>query len=163
MARYRASIETRWTPEEAFAYLSDFSTSEEWDPGVVEAERVGVEAVGGGAVGGGPVGEGTEFRLVAEFLGHKTPLTYRVVEYELSTAVTFVGENATVVSHDRITFETTATGTRVTYDAELSLKGLLRLADPLLALAFTRVGDRALAGLGEVLAGPAHRAVDAAA
>ena len=27
MARYRASIETSWTPEQAFAYLSDFSTS----------------------------------------------------------------------------------------------------------------------------------------
>ncbi|MBV8955114.1 MAG: SRPBCC family protein [Solirubrobacterales bacterium] len=158
MARYRASIETQWTPEEAFAYLSDFSTSEEWDPGVVEAERVG-----GGAVGGGAVGEGTEFRLVAEFLGRKTPLTYRLVEYEPSRRVTFVGENASVASRDRITFETTATGTRVTYDAELSLKGLLRLADPLLALAFNRVGDRALAGLDEVLAGPAHRAVDAAA
>ena len=39
MARYRASIETQWTPDEAFAYLSDFSTSAEWDPGVVEAER----------------------------------------------------------------------------------------------------------------------------
>jgi len=153
MARYRASIETQWTPEEAFAYLSDFSTSEEWDPGVMEAERVG----------GGAVGEGTEFRLVAEFLGRKTPLTYRVVEYEPSRAVTFVGENASVVSHDRITFETTATGTRVTYDAELSLKGLLRLADPLLALAFKRVGDRALASLGEVLAGPADQVVDAAA
>ena len=153
MARYRASIETQWTPEEAFAYLSDFSTSEEWDPGVVEAERVG----------GGAVGEGTEFRLVAEFLARKTPLTYRLVEYEPSRAVTFVGENASVASHDRITFETTATGTRVTYDAELRLKGLLRLAEPLLALAFNRVGDRALAGLDEVLAGPAHRAVDAAA
>src|SRR5689334_16343836 len=127
MARYRASIETQWTPEEAFAYLSDFSTSAEWDPGVVEAERVG-----GGAVGGGVVGEGTEFRLLADFLGRKTPLVYRVVEYEPSRAVTFVGENATVVSHDRITFETTTTGTRVTYDAELRLKGLLRLADPLL-------------------------------
>jgi len=163
MARYAASIETQWTQEEAFAYLSDLSTSAEWDPGVVEAERVGGGTVGGGAVGRGVVGEGTEFRLVAEFLGRKTPLTYRVVECEPSRAVTFVGENASVVSHDRITFETTATGTRVTYDAELRLKGLLRLADPLLALAFNRVGDRALAGLGEVLAGPAHRAVDAAA
>jgi hypothetical protein len=38
-------------------------------------------------------------------------------------------------------------GTRVTYDADLSLKGPLRLADPLLALAFRRVGDRARDGL----------------
>ena len=153
MARYRASIETQWTPEEAFAYRSDVSTSAEWDPGVVEAERVG----------GGEVGEGAEFRLVAKFLGRTTPLTYRVVEYAPPAAVTFVGENASVVSHDRITFEATAAGTRVTYEAELRLKGLLRVADPLLALAFNGVGDRALAGLSEVLARPAHGPLGAAA
>jgi len=153
MARYRASIDTRWTSEEAFAYLSDFSTSAEWDPGVVEAERIGA----------GAAGVGTEFRLAAEFLGRKTALTYRVVEYEPPTAVTFLGENTTVVSHDRITLETTTTGTRVTYDADLRLKGPLRVADPLLGLAFNRVGDRALAGLREVLAQPAPGTVDAAA
>lgn len=148
MARYRASIETEWTPNEAFAYLSDFSTSAEWDPGVVEAERLGAAAIG----------EGTEFRLVAEFLGRKTPLTYRVVEHEPPRAVTFVGENATVVSHDRITFEAIPAGTRVSYDADLRLKGPLKLADPLLALAFNRVGDRALKGLRAALTGPVHTA-----
>lgn len=153
MAHYRASIETLWTADEAFAYLSDFSTSAEWDPGVLEAERVSA----------GHVGHGTEFHLVTEFLGRTTPLTYRIVEHEPPRAVTFVGENATVVSRDRITFETIVTGTRVTYDAELRLKGLLRLADPLLGLAFNRVGDRARAGLREVLAGPVHRVADAAA
>ena len=61
MARYRASIETQWTPDEAFVYLSDFSTSVEWDPSVVEAGRIGT----------GAVGQGTEFRLVAEFLGRQ--------------------------------------------------------------------------------------------
>ncbi|MGZ4303801.1 MAG: SRPBCC family protein [Solirubrobacteraceae bacterium] len=153
MARYRASIETLWTPEQAFAYLSDFSTSSEWDPGVVEAARVGA----------GAVGAGTEFRLVAEFLGRKTAITYRIVEYDPPNAVTFVGENSTAVSHDRITFQTIPTGTRVTYDAALELKGLLRVADPLLALAFNRVGDRARAGLREVLIRPAPGAIDAAA
>jgi hypothetical protein len=92
-----------------------------------------------------------------------TPLTYRVVEYDAPREIMFVGENATVVSHDRITFETIAAGTRVTYDADLRLKGLLSVADPLLGLAFNRVGDRALVGLREVLAHPAPGAVDAAA
>ena len=100
MARYRASIETVWTPDEAFAYLSDFRTSAEWDPGVVEADRVGAA----------PVGEGTEFRLVAEFLGRKAPLIYRVVEFDPARAVTFVSEGAKVVSRDRITFETSPPG-----------------------------------------------------
>ena len=142
MAHYRASIDTQHTCEDAFAYLSDFSTTREWDPSVVEAERLNGQAVG----------EGSEFRLVAEFLGRKNELTYRIVEYDPPHAVTFLGENATVVSRDRITFDSTAVCTRVTYDADLALKGALRIADPVLALAFNRVGDRALAGLRSTLA-----------
>jgi hypothetical protein len=40
MARYKASVDTPHPPGEVFAYLSDFSTTEEWDPGVLEAERL---------------------------------------------------------------------------------------------------------------------------
>jgi hypothetical protein len=55
MARYNASVYSPRPPGEVFAYLSDFSTPAEWDPGVVEAERLGNM----------PVGEGSEFRVVA--------------------------------------------------------------------------------------------------
>ena len=145
MARYKAAFDTPREREDVFAYLSDFSTTEEWDPGVVEAERLDDAAVG----------EGTEFRLVAEFLGRKTELTYRIVEYDPAWAVTFRGENASVISNDRITFESAGDCTRIHYDAELALKGPLRIADPLLGLAFNRVGERALAGLKRKL-GPAR-------
>ena len=142
MAHYNASLETLLSPAETFAYLSDFSTTEEWDPGVVEAERLG----------DGPVGEGTEFRVVAEFLGRKSTLVYEIVGFEPGEAVTLRGENATVVSLDRIGVEPVGAGTRVSYDAELTLKGPLRVADPLLGLAFDRVGGRALGGLRTTLA-----------
>jgi carbon monoxide dehydrogenase subunit G len=142
MARYKATVDTQQTPDEVFAYLSDFSTSAEWDPGVLEAERLG----------DAPVAEGSEFRLVADFLHRNTTLTYRIVEYDPPDAVTFRGENSSVVSLDRITFEPSDGGTRITYDADLVLKGPFKLADPLLALAFKRVGDRALAGMRETLA-----------
>lgn len=141
MAHYKASLDTPRPPAEMFAYLSDFSTTEEWDPGVIEAERLGED----------PVREGTEFRLLARFLGRKTPLIYRIVEYDPPSAVTFRGESSTVVSLDRITFEPSNGGTRITYDADLALKGALKLADPLLRIAFKRVGDRALAGLRSTL------------
>jgi carbon monoxide dehydrogenase subunit G len=144
MAHYRASIDIPQPRDDVFAYLSDFSATREWDPGVVEAERLNGHAVG----------EGTQFRLVAEFLGRKNELTYRIVEYDPPHAVTFLGENATVVSRDRITFEANGETTRVTYDADLALKGPLRIADPILALAFNRVGDRALAGLRRTLVPP---------
>lgn len=137
MAHYQATVDTPRPPAQAFAYLSDFRTAAEWDPGTVQSERLGE----------GPIGEGTEFRLVAAFLGRKTTLTYRIVEYQPPHAVTFRGENSTVVSLDRITFEPSDGGTRILYDADLTLKGPLKLADPLLALAFNRVGDHALAGL----------------
>jgi carbon monoxide dehydrogenase subunit G len=137
MARYNASVYSPRPPGEVFAYLSDFSTTAEWDPGVVEAERLGNM----------PVGEGSEFRVVATFLHRTTPLTYRIIEYDPPNAVTFRGENSTVVSLDRITFEPSDGGTRITYDADLALKGPFKVADPLLGLAFKRVGDRALAGL----------------
>ncbi|MDE3070906.1 MAG: SRPBCC family protein [Acidobacteriota bacterium] len=146
MAHYNASVTTPLSPEQAFAYLSDFSTTAEWDPGVIEAERLGEL----------PVGEGSEFRLLASFLGRQTPLTYRIVEYDPPSSVTFRGENATVLSLDRITFEAAGAGTRITYDADLALKGPMRVAGPLLALAFKRVGDRALKGLERTIgaAGP---------
>ncbi len=153
MANYNATVETHWPPAAAFAYLSDFSTSEEWDPGVVRATRLS----------GSVIGEGSEFELVARFLGRETTLIYRVVEYDPPNAITFLGENATVTSRDRLTFEASGRGTRVAYQADLQLKGGMRLADPLLAIAFKRVGDRALASLGRVLARPEPSRGDAVA
>lgn len=141
MAHYRATLDTAREREDAFAYLSDFSTTRAWDPGVVEAERLSEAAIGKGA----------EFRLVAEFLGRQTVLSYRIVEYDPPRAVTLRGENATVISTDRITFEELDHATRITYDAELVLKGPLALADTLLRPAFTRICDRALAGLRDKL------------
>jgi len=150
MAHYTASLETQLSPADTFDYLSDFSTTEEWDPGVVEAERLG----------DGPVGADSEFRVVAEFLGRTSELVYRIVEFVPGEMVTLRGENATVVSLDRISVEPAGSATRVSYDAKLTLKGPLRIADPLLGLAFNRVGDRALDGLRETLA---RKAMPAAA
>jgi len=141
MARYTATIATPRGIDEVFEYLSDFSRTLEWDPGVVEAQRLD----------DGPIGQGSEFRIVSEFLGRRTSLLYRIVEFDPPRMVSFRGVNSTVVSLDRLTFENFGGGTLVSYDAELTLKGPFRVADPLLALAFSRLGDRALNGLRDAL------------
>jgi carbon monoxide dehydrogenase subunit G len=141
MARYKATVDAPHPPEEVFAYLSDFSTAQEWDPGTVQSVRIG----------DGPLGEGAEFRLVASVLGRETTLVYRIVEYDPPNAVTLRGENATVVSIDRITFEPSDRGTRVTYDADLTLKRWLKVADPLLGAVLKRLGDHALTGMRETI------------
>ena len=141
MARYVATVESPRPPAEVFGYVADLTTNAEWDPGTISAERVG-EA---------PVGPDAEFRLVVTFLGRTSALTYRIVEYDPPSVVTFRGENAAVVALDRITFEPWNGGTRLTYTATLTPRGAIRLAHPLLALAFRRVGDNALAGLRHAL------------
>ncbi|HUO47835.1 MAG TPA: SRPBCC family protein [Acidimicrobiales bacterium] len=142
MARYHTTIHSRRRAQETFEYLSDFSTTAEWDPGVVEAERVS----------SGPVGLGSAFRVVASFLGRRVSLDYRVVEFEPNRRVVLRADAPTVCSVDEITVVPTDVGSVVTYDADLRVRGLFRLADPLLALAFRRIGDRARDGLVRALA-----------
>jgi carbon monoxide dehydrogenase subunit G len=152
MARYVATVESPRPPAAVFDYIADFSTNAEWDPGTITAERVGA----------GPIGLGCEFHLVVSFLGRTSELTYRIVEYERPHRVTLRGENAAVVSVDRITVEPRNGATRLTYSADLTPKGAARLAHPLLALAFRRVGDNALTGLRAALAMPPAPRPDAA-
>jgi Polyketide cyclase / dehydrase and lipid transport len=141
MARYRTTVHSRLDIDEAFAYLADFAHSAEWDPGVVEARRL-TEA---------PIGLGTRFRVVASSLGRRIPLEYEVTAYEPAERVELTAESAVIRSVDEITFTATATGTNVTYDAGLQGRGAFHLADPLLALAFRRIGDRARGGLQDAL------------
>jgi len=143
MARYAAAVQTAESIEKVFAYLSDFSTNEEWDPGTTSARRLD----------DGPITTGSKFALTARFLGRESDLVYEIAEIDVPRRIVLRGENATVISTDEMTFEPLAGGeTRVSYDAELSLKGPLRLFDPLLAIAFRRVGDRALDGMRATLA-----------
>ena len=138
MARYVTTIDSPRPREEVFAYLRDFSATQEWDPGVAEAARLDE----------GEIVVGSKVRVVADFMGRKTPLVYEVTAIDPPSSITLRGENATVVSLDTMTFEPTDTGgTRIVYDADLTLKGPMRLADPLLKLVFNRIGDKADAGL----------------
>jgi hypothetical protein len=138
MARYAATVETPRTREDVAAYLTDFSTTQDWDPGVLEGRRLD----------DGPVGIGSRFLIVARFLGRRAELIYEIVRHTPGELVTLRGENATVISIDTMRFSDAPDGgTRVTYEADLTLKGPLRTLDPLLRLAFDRVGDRAAEGL----------------
>ncbi len=142
MAHYVARIPVSGTRSAVFAYLSRFDRAAEWDPGVEAGEMVTPE----------PVGVGSRFRLVARFLGRRIPLEYEIVELEHEKQIVLRAENRSVRSVDTITFEDDERGAVVVYDAQLDAKGIGRLADPLLALVFRRIGDRAAAGLHRRLA-----------
>ena len=135
--RFREQIEVTAPLAEAFAYTADFANAQEWDPGIVESKRQG----------DGPPGVGTVYDVVAVFRGRRQPFRYEVREYVPNRRVVLVGEGAQATSADTVDFEATATGTTITYEADLRLKGLRRLAEPVLGRAVAEMGAAALAGL----------------
>lgn len=144
MARYRADIPSPKTPEAAFEYLARFSNAVEWDPTVVRAEMVTPA----------PVGRGSAFELVIRTGRRESTWRYEIIEHDPPQRVVLRAERGALVSEDTITVRPAPNGGSIaTYDADLRLRGLLRIADPLLAIAFRRLGDRAAAGLRRELAG----------
>lgn len=123
-----------------FDYLSDFTTSTEWDPGTVTTVRQR-----------GDGGIGTTYLNTSQFLGRTTELTYVVRELVDMQLIQLRGENKTVISVDTMTFRPVPSGTEVTYTAEFTFKGTARLVAPLLKPALDRLGNEAEAGLRRAL------------
>lgn len=126
--------------DSVFAYLSDFTTTTEWDPGTVRTTL----QEGDGSVG-------TTYRNVSTFAGRQTELTYRVTDVLPGQRFALRGENKSVVAHDTMEFATTPGGTTVTYTADFQFKGIARLVAPLLTPALTKLGDEAERGIREAL------------
>ena len=139
--KIQRTVETPAAPAAVFAYLSDFTTTTEWDPGTVSTTRVS---------GAGDVG--TEYRNVSRFLGRETELTYRVTEHTPDRRFALRGENKTVVAHDTMEIEPHGTGSRVTYTADFAFSGVAKVVAPLLAPALKKLGDEAEEGLQKALA-----------
>ena len=123
--------------EESFAYVADFTTVAEWDPGIHESRRVSGEG-----------GIGTVYEVQAEFRGKTMPFTYTVTAFEENRRIVLDGVGEKATSLDTIEFEPAADGgTRITYSADFKLKGVLRVAEPFLGGTFKGLAEKALAGL----------------
>ena len=142
MARYQAAVQSRWPAAETFAYLATFSNAVDWDPGVLAGEQLDP----------GPVAVGTRFRLVVSFAGRRLPLTYRVTGHQPDREVMLAATSGLLNATDKIVVTGDAAGSTVSYQAEVRLRGPLRLLDPLLRSRFRAVADRAAAGLAQALA-----------
>ena len=138
--RLQRTVETAAAPDAVFAYLSDFTTTTEWDPGTVETNLVS----GDGA-------EGTTYHNVSSFLGRKTELTYTVTRHEPDRLFALRGENKTVIARDTMEIAPQGGGSRVTYTAEFEFQGAARFVAPLLSPALKKLGNDAEEGLRKAL------------
>lgn len=142
MAHYDATIPSAWTPEQTFDYMADFRHVAEWDPSIPEVTLIEGE----------PGERGTTYEVWLEVLGRKTPLLYTCVEHQRPSRLVFRAETDSVTSTDTITVDRGPTGTTLTYDAQLDLHGVRKLAEPVAEVALTRASERARAGLEVTLA-----------
>jgi carbon monoxide dehydrogenase subunit G len=127
-----------------FAFLSDFTNTNQWDPGTVHTTRTDT----------GPLGVGSTFHNVSQFRGRQTELDYSMVRLEPNRHLTFTGTNSTVTATDDLTFAPSASeGTLITYRAHFSFKGIYRLAEPFLRKGFEPIADETVAQLAGVLEG----------
>lgn len=147
MTTLRETIHTALSTEAAFAYVADFASSQEWDPGVATAERVG----------DGPIGVGTRYRLGVRIGDRVAPMEYRITELDPPRRVVLVGSGSGVSAVDSIEFVPTASGTTVDYTADIRLQGIRRLAEPLLGKTFAKIARNASAGMQRELDARAAR------
>ena len=123
-----------------FGYLSDFTTTTEWDPGTVRTDKQS-----------GNGGVGTTYRNISRFLGRTVELTYIVEEFVDKQLLRLRAIHNVLTALDTMTFRTTAAGTEVSYTADFSFTGPVRLLTPMLKPAFERLATRAESGMRAAL------------
>ncbi|MCY7397058.1 MAG: SRPBCC family protein [Nocardioides sp.] len=107
--------------ETVFDYLSDFSHTEDWDPGTVETVRTA-----------GDGGVGTSYRNTSQFRGRRVELTYETTVHQRPTELKFRGTNASATATDWLRFTRVSDdATRIHYRADFEFSLLIRLIAPL--------------------------------
>lgn len=132
MPRIERTIDTVAPAELVWEFLSDFTTTEQWDPPTVRTVRLS-----------GDGGVGTVYENRSHLLGRDTELTYTVVEHQPLYRLQLHGDNDTVAALDTIELVERTGGTYVHYTADYTLKGVAKLAEPLGAVVLNRIGDQA--------------------
>jgi uncharacterized membrane protein len=127
---------------EVFAYVAEFSTVSEWDPGVDESSRLT----------DGDLGVGTRFSVTANFNGRTVPLEYEMIRYIENELAVLEVESSRFDAVDTIRFRAIdESTTEVDYTAEFVLKGFMRLLEPFLGGTFDKLGRKAMDGMAATL------------
>ena len=143
MARYITSVRTARSVDDAFDYMADLRNFEQWDPGVHKVTQF--KGIGAGA--------DSEFDVTVASIGRDMKLRYRTTEFVPPATILAVARTALLTSTDRITVRADGTGSIVTYDADLRLRSVWKVFEPVLRMSFKKIGDRAAAGLRTALDG----------
>ena len=124
--------------DDCYHYLVDFSTCEQWDPGVYRAEKTTP----------GQVTEGTRFRVELDAPLGKIEMEYRLKKAVFPTKILLSGEGRGFTVQDQIELQSLPEGgTRIRYTAMMDLQWLPKAFRPVARKWVDRIGDKAMDGL----------------
>jgi carbon monoxide dehydrogenase subunit G len=143
VGRFHATFVVAAVPDDVVRYLADYGNTVHWDPGTVRCTRVG---------GGAAVTVGAEWENVSEFRGAEVSLSYQLVELSASR-VRFEGSGRGATTSDDFTIGASeGHGTRIEYEAVITLKTWRKVAEPFLRGLYARMGAGAVEGITRELA-----------
>lgn len=126
-----------------FDYVSDFTTIEQWDPGVKKSRKVTP----------GPTGVGTRYELTLSYGMIPVSMSYEITVFDRPTRVVLLGRGDSFSAIDTITFGSEGTKTRIDYQADLKFQGMGATIAPIFKPLLTRIGKQAVAGLEKAFDG----------
>ena len=140
MITVSGTVETKLSPEKAFAFLSEFENTSDWDPATPVMDKLTA----------GPVAVGHRYHAESEFRGKRQSLEYEVIELT-DRHIKLRGANKTVAAFDSIDVEPSGQGSLVQYPAVFCIHGQAKIIQPLLKPAFMSLRDPALNGIRDTL------------
>lgn len=138
------SVVIRRPIEDVFAFVAEQRNAPQWQSGLLEVRRTT----------DGPLGVGTRHAAVREFMGRRMELTNEYVEYEPNKKITFNGDSGQMYFEVSYRTESAADGTRISCQMQMQPRGLLRLAQPLIAAGLRRDFKANLRNLKDLLENP---------
>lgn len=142
MTDFIAVVPSTWTREQTFAYLADFQSVQEWDPGVITSELREGQAGTQGAV----------YAVTLSAPGKARTIPYTATEIVGTSRIELRAETRSMIIRDTIMITENGDGVKVRYHARIKLKGLRKVAAPLVGIGLRRAGKNAAEGLTAQLA-----------
>ncbi|CAA0109074.1 3-beta-hydroxycholanate 3-dehydrogenase (NADP(+)) [Halioglobus japonicus] len=134
-------VEVSRSVEEVFAYISDFTTTEEWDSTARSARKLSP----------GAIAQGTQFEVVCALPVGSVTLLYTLERLDENALIVLNGRCAFFEVRDTITLTSTATGTLIDYRAEFQFKPLISGIAALSSKGLQSMGRESVAGLAAAL------------
>lgn len=141
MTVLQETVEVARSVEDCFAYISDFTTTAEWDATVLSARKLTP----------GAIDVGTRFEVVCALPIGSVTLIYTIQRLHANALIELSGSSALFDVRDTITLTATPRGTRILYRAEFRFSPL---AAPVAAFSgggLEKMGRESVAGLARAL------------